>query len=215
MNIEAIKFFEKMRQNDDKVMKIVTSVQDILSSYLNGIQPTLVGSVAMSLNIPTSDIDFAISLDLKNKIKFVESLKDRLEFRGERPAGIDSTRFLFCMKYQGYHIDLNLMDENDFKLLKAGMLKAKFMMTIEEKANHTFLKNQLKESGRLDEFENHKLTVYKRFCPNLLWVTDQELVLKISEDLKGKGTPLPQWLVEKLKSQRSVPVARTHQIIKK
>lgn len=159
--------------------------------------PTLVGSYAVGIDIPKSDIDFAIGLStIEEKTQIKDKLIPLMEFRGERPASLNTTRFLFCIKIDGVHIDLNVMDEKDFLHLVEGNRRAAGEIPLIEKAKCVYHKIRLK-NGERQNFESYKTQIYKKYCPDLLWLPDHEIREMIEIKCRQENTLLPQWLIEK------------------
>ncbi len=166
------------------------------------LKPELVGSYAMGIDIPGSDMDFAIGAkDAIEKEKIRAALAPYMEFRGERPAAFATTRFLFCTSIDGTHIDLNIMDFDDYTHLVNGMHAASNELTLEEKAYCVARKIKLKAKNK-DDFEVYKLGLYQRFCPQLLWLPDFQIRALIEKDCIEKQRPFPQWLIAKKQHDR-------------
>jgi len=192
--VEARKMYEQMNKTN-KILYFDRSIREYIRE-MTGEYPELVGSVAMGIDIPTSDIDYAIKTSDKKLKK--EQIGEQMEFRGERPARLDSTRYLFRFIWNGnIKVDLNIMDEYDYDILINGIQRANKELTYDDKALFVYNKLKLREKS-LQAYEEYKMALYKRFCPELLWMNDEEICKLVQEEYRRKGIPLPQWLVEKL-----------------
>lgn len=91
--IEAREIYEQMNKTN-RILYFDRGIREYIREK-TGEYPALVGSVAMGVDLPTSDIDYAIKVKKDEKLQMKERLEKIMEFRGERPARLESTRYLF------------------------------------------------------------------------------------------------------------------------
>lgn len=194
--IEAREIYEQMNKTN-RILYFDRGIREYIREK-TGEYPALVGSVAMGVDLPTSDIDYAIKVKKDEKLQMKERLEKIMEFRGERPARLESTRYLFRFIWGGnIRVDLNVMDEEDYEILLDGIERAKRTMTYDDKALFVYNKLKLHEKS-LQGYEEYKLALYRKFCPQLLWMQDMDICRLVQKEYSKKGIDLPQWLVEKL-----------------
>ncbi|MDQ0458351.1 hypothetical protein [Rhizobium paknamense] len=157
----------------------------------------VVGSVALGIEIRSSDIDFAVGTS-HVKEEVLSQLSQWMEFRGERPATPTSTRLLFCIMDEGRHIDLNVMSVNDLKLLQANLYAAAAQLSIQDRKLIIRRKTELRDKKRERELDEYKTELYRRFCPSFVWSPDDEIVKALAEEFSRRGDPIPDWLAKKL-----------------
>jgi|GEM_PF-6224040 len=157
----------------------------------------LVGSRLMQIDLPSSDIDFALSAESEDRELLRHHLNNLLEFRGERVAGWNTTRLLFCQKTEGHHVDLNIMTPTDFRYLVVGLHLARKELTNKEKQAIKDQKQRLKLSGKTDELEEFKCGIYRKYCPELVWEPDFVIRRKLLSCYYSKGYSIPAWLKRK------------------
>ena len=192
IDISLLSDGEEILKNQSATQKAIK----LIDAYI-GIKPTLVGSHAMGVGIPGSDIDFAVGINTSHeKTKLKNILMKYMEFRGERPATLETTRFLFCTRIEDTHIDLNVMDIKDYDHLVHGMKRARAELTDEEKSSCIAEKIRLKKINK-SEFEKYKLNLYQRFCPDLLWLPDFQIRAMIEKRCVSRQESLPAWLIAK------------------
>ena len=197
--IEARKVYEQMNKTN-RILYFDRSIREYIREK-TGEYPALVGSVAMEVDLPTSDIDYAIKVKKDEKLQMKKQLEKFMEFRGERPARLESTRYLFRFIWrENIRVDLNVMDEYDYEILLEGIEKAKRTMTYDDKALFVYNKLKLHEKS-LQDYEEYKLALYRKFCPQLLWMQDIDICKLVQKEYSKKGIDLPQWLVEKLEKE--------------
>ncbi len=156
-----------------------------------------VGSVAMGVHLPTSDLDFAIAAD-RPLADIETSLKAFMEFRGERPATRASTRLLFSTRIDHRHVDLNVMETADMARMLGDLARAALTLSEQEKEGIVRRKRCLRDMGCSKELDEYKLRLYERFCPTFLWLPDYEIVKFVAEGFTARNEPIPPWLSQKL-----------------
>lgn len=161
----------------------------------------LVGSVAVGIHIDTSDIDFVTAIDDDSRVQVKEKLEKYLEFRGERIARKTSTRYLFCMKYNGYHIDLNVMTKTDYDAIIQGMYTMKKKLSSQKKKEIISHKKELKGMNKFNEYELYKNSFYQIYCPDFIWIADDEIIKNIAKQFIEAHKELPMWLQNKLSTE--------------
>lgn len=197
--IEARKVYEQMNKTNS-ILFFDRGIREYIREK-TGKYPALVGSVAMEVDLPTSDIDYAIKAKKDEKIQIKKQLENFMEFRGERPSKLESTRYLFRFIWrENIRVDLNIMDEDDYEILLDGIEKARRTMSYDDKALFVYNKLKLHEKS-LQSYEEYKLALYRKFCPQLLWMQDTDICKLIHKEYLKKGIDLPQWLIEKLEKE--------------
>lgn len=149
----------------------------------------------------TSDIDFVTAIDDDSRVQVKEKLEKYLEFRGERIARKTSTRYLFCMKYNGYHIDLNVMTKTDYDAIIQGMYTMKKKLSPQKKKEIISHKKELKEMNKINEYELYKNSFYQIYCPDFIWIADDEIIKNIAKQFIEAHKELPMWLQNKLSTE--------------
>lgn len=165
---------------EQRLLHIAGNAQEFVRAVI-GKESYLVGSLALGVFSETSDIDLAVGVPSRDLRGILKRLKEVAEFRGERAAGKESSRYLFCTELNGVHIDINVMTESDCEHLVTGMRRARAEMSNEERSNH-LRERQILQCGQDQEaLDVLKLQIYKRFCPELVWLPD----FQIRKALKG------------------------------
>ncbi len=180
--------------------QITNAVKQLfIKNNITDFQLQLVGSVAIGIDINTSDLDFMLTVPEEKQVFVLNILKQIMEFRGERPATEATTRHLFCLKIENKHIDINLMKPNDFMLFGKGIQNAHDLLSDEEKQQIIKEKQRLKQLGKSTEYEDYKLGIYKKFCPEFIFYTDYELIKSLAQKCIKENRVLPDWLQAKVK----------------
>jgi hypothetical protein len=60
-------------------------------------------------------------------------------------------------------------------------------MSRDERVVHTWVKHQLRQTGRLEDYANWKLVVYARYCPEFNWVPIPEPPADTHQGLSRPG----------------------------
>ena len=180
-------FFPLYEESIQSLSKGAQSAVRFISD-LTGHTCHIVGSLKLGAVTPFSDIDLAIGCSDSEKISSAKLLSQHFEFRGERPARLDTTRFLFRMDYEGIPVDINIMLESDLNDFLKGLDSASTQMSPDEKFECAYAKYILQRQGAAEELEQLKLVHYKRFCPELEWLTDQEILKRISTEASRYGS---------------------------
>ncbi|MBR2431061.1 hypothetical protein IKB17_06345 [bacterium] len=182
-------------KNTELILEIKKYINEIV-----GIEPDLVGSAAIGIQIDESDLDFAVSVKNSGEMK---SVGEKLEFHeiafyGERPATKDTFRLLFSFLYKNVSVDITVMLEKDYTELVNGIKEAKDSLSPSEK-NRIIEKKKILSLESKIEYENYKISIYKKFCPQLLWLTDIEICRMLLQEYQKKNLKIPVWLDEKRK----------------
>lgn len=189
----------------ERLNKLVSDLKiSTLSRYIEkivGRVPVLVGSMGIGIDIDDSDIDFAIPFyGEDDEIKLLELLNGKgFEFRGKRISTSITYRYLYSFYWENSFVDLVILNEADFKYLSQGIKEAYLQTSMNEKNKIKEIKKKLSVDS-IEKYEEYKLTIYKRFCPQLLWLTDIEICELLVKEYreKEKLTSMPQWLKDKI-----------------
>lgn len=191
---KIFRLYNKVRLGDITLNKKIKFVADYIFD-LTGEKPSVVGSIGMGINIFGSDIDLAIGVTQQQKEEIKKKLDKTMEFRGERIATPTSTRSLYCMNHEGTHVDLMILNKEDYRNLLNGVIWARIDMSETEKACHVYNKIYL---GIVDEnkLEDYKMAIYKRYNPKFSWIPDYVIRENLANKIKEEGKDLPKWLTE-------------------
>lgn len=159
---------------------------------------SLVGSYGMGINTPNSDIDFATFIMPDESITKLDEIlqTNNFEFRGKRPSASNTMRYLYSFWWFDQFVDLVILLREDFDYLVNGIHCANVSMSQTEKRYIIEKKIELENSNIVD-FENFKLSIYKRFIPQLLWLNDIDICRSLIRKCKEQNMSFPSWLEEK------------------
>ena len=169
---------------ESRLLQVVDKAQHFVRNAL-GKDSFLVGSLALGVFLEDSDVDLAIPVEAHELRQILLDLSRLSEFRGERKARSKTSRYLFCISIEGVHVDLNIMTPQDCHCLVQAMDTARKSMTDLERNSHTLERFRLKQANDTHGFDVIKLELYRRFCPELEWIPDFEIVQSLSE---GNGS---------------------------
>lgn len=77
---------------------------------------------------------------------------------------------MFLFTVEGIEIDLSALTVEDFTVACRMLDQIETGMTREERIAHTWVKHQLRATGRLEDYARWKLVVYAKYCPEFNWV---------------------------------------------
>lgn len=165
----ALEFYEAMRAHDDRLYGVREKASGLVGQW-TGRQPRDVGSFGTRLNLETSDLDLGIGDPVEGRSGLTAALASHTEFLGERYTRFSTTRLVFSFTVDSVQIDLSALTEDDFAVAGRMLDQIGQTMTHEERVCHTWVKFQLRDQGRLEEYAAWKLVTYRRFCPEFNWV---------------------------------------------
>lgn len=174
----AEEFWHQRRSHDDRLLAIRARAAELIREW-TGHDSRDVGSFGLQLNLEASDLDLGIGYPVERRAGLVRALAPYTVFKGERvtrfPAaeGSDSpvsTRLVFAFDVDGVEVDLSALTVDDFAVACRMIDQIEGTMTDRERIAHTWVKHQLRVSGRLAEYAEWKLVTYARFCPEFSWV---------------------------------------------
>ncbi len=165
----AVEFYEAMRVHDDRLYHIREKASGFIEQW-TGRVPRDVGSFGTRLNLETSDLDLGIGCPVERRAGLMAALAGHADFTGERYTRFSTTRLVFSFAVDGVQIDLSALTEEDFAVACRMLDQIGQAMTREERVCHTWVKHQLRDQGRLEEYAAWKLVTYRRFCPEFNWV---------------------------------------------
>lgn len=179
---------------DIRTEQIKTKIETITN-----IRPELVGSYAMGINISGSDLDFAIGVEEETEFNHLHAVLSEagMEYRGKRPSTLNSSRLLYSFYWNNIFVDLVILNRKDYEHLIVGVKRAKEEFTDKDKAEIKRMK-KLYLNDSIDKYEQYKISIYKRFSPNLLWMTDIEICKYLIKQEYNEKKDYPKWLREKI-----------------
>ena len=172
-------FYKAIREKDVDVAVVEGKAIHELR-LLTGLDPINVGSFGLMLNISSSDIDLGIGVSNKDDFHSActSLLSAGFKYKQARDTRfIDSStttkRFVFSKYMDNVEIDVSVYHSHDLYLLSEGGAKCRTSMSDEDRAEHTWNKNKLKNSGMRDEYNIYKLKPYIEYKPGFKWVAIQ------------------------------------------
>jgi len=176
---------EFLQLRDEHAIKLGVAEKKAWSfiKELTEVEPKLVGSLAIGIHDLKSDIDFVLPIVPEKLEEVFNKLNAIAEFRGERSAKSESTRFLFSLRIDSELVDVNLMKPDDAEEFIACIAFAASTMTEEEKIDFAFRKHSYRTTLTQADFDVFKIEPYVRFCPNFVWEPDFVLRKKLGIEL--------------------------------
>jgi hypothetical protein len=168
-------FYFSIRENDAKLSLIERNSLSFLKEW-TGCDGINVGSFGLLLNISSSDIDIGIGANPDDIERIRQSLEEKgCLFKAERVTrkidqeGLCTSRFVYLFQIDGIDIDISVYLDTDLKILSQGLFKCRKEMSLEDRIEHVWQKNELKLSGNVSGYANYKIEPYEKFCKGFLW----------------------------------------------
>ncbi len=166
---QAEQFWTSRRNHDGPLLAAFTEASQLIREW-TGRTPRDVGSFGTRLNLETSDLDLGIGYPVAERAHLRGALSEHTTFKGERYTRLDTTRLVFAFTTHGIDIDVSALTEEDFTIAGRMLDQIKTGMTRDERITHTWIKHQLRQAGRHEDYAAWKLVVYARYCPEFNWV---------------------------------------------
>lgn len=192
----AEQFWLALRTDDERLLAVRARASALITQWTGRI-PRDVGSFGTRVNLDGSDLDLGIGYPVAQREQLVGALEGQATFKGERYTRFDTTRLVYSFTCEGVEIDLSALTEEDFAVACRMLDQIETGMSRDERVVHTWIKHQLRQAGRLEDYANWKLVVYARYCPEFNWVPIPEPSTDTprdpapsASDLAAEPTPL-------------------------
>jgi hypothetical protein len=166
---EATDFWQGMRTHDKHLSAVRRRASDLIQTWTRR-TPRDVGSFGTQVNLDSSDLDLGIGCPVEDRPALVAALDGRAQFKGERRTSFSTTRLVYSFTVDGIEIDLSALTDDDFVTACRMLDQIDHGMTTDERIAHTWIKQHLRATGRLDDYARWKLVVYAKYCPEFNWV---------------------------------------------
>jgi hypothetical protein len=132
--------------------------------------PRDVGSFGTQVNLDSSDLDLGIGCAVEDRPALLDGVDGSAVLKGERWTSVTSSQQVFSFTVEGVEIDLSALTVDDFAVACRMLDQIEAGLSCEERIVHTWVKHQLREAGRLEDYARWKLVVYAKYCPEFNWV---------------------------------------------
>jgi hypothetical protein len=170
---EAEQFWMSRRAHDAALQETYNAAARQVTAW-TGRVPRDVGSFGTRLNLDSSDLDLGIGFPVADREDLVLALSSHASFKGERFTRFDTTRLVFAFAIGGIDIDVSALAEEDFTVACRMLDQIDAGLSRDERIAHTWIKHQLRQAGRHEDYAAWKLVVYARYCPEFNWVPIHE-----------------------------------------
>jgi hypothetical protein len=172
--LTPLTYYQSLRSRDGSIEVMAAQARSFVKTWTGG-DSFVGGSVAMKLNIQSSDLDLIVPVLESNYQRVGATLRRWCQFRGERQATPETYRQLFCIRIEEMHIDFNVMLVADAALMRTAIQTANRVLSSQERVAHVWRKYRLYTNENHVEYEASKLEIYNRFFPDFVWKTDQQI----------------------------------------
>lgn len=170
MNQEAELFYKSIREEDDRLTTIEGRARYLVRKW-TGYEAVNVGSFALLLNLPSSDLDLSMGAIAQDFDAVCEEIANSgCQFIATRESRPGSFRKVYRFQIDSIDIDLAVLRDDDLFLLMPGLVRCRRGMTYIERVEHVYEKQRLYKTNNKRAYFEFKMKPYLKYCPEFSWL---------------------------------------------